>query len=648
MCEIQRSAAATHAAESSTQQAQDRVRSVGIWIWYIIAVSPRGTVCGGVIWDISVKVIRIMPDAIPACVIDVAYGDPYPSGLPVSIGVPLEPGALSDVGPLTVTAPDGEHRRAGGRVLASWPDGSVRWLLLSFGARMAGPHSFNVAAAASKASTGSNPGPSGLVEVSTSNSRWTIASDRMKVELDQTGPGPLSLLACDGHIYLDDPAKLQFSVDDASSLHEPQRTIRVIEDTPIRARLRVEGAHHRAAGERHLSYRLDVEVWAGSPTVRLDYQFFNLEPGADTQQIQRIALTADWRLDPETHRHFLQKNYGLFYVSRHVFNPDPVALVADLSRHDAHVEDPAMLLDDVDYPFYLHAPLVDTQSWLGTGDGQHAVYLQMHDFTRTKPNRIAGAGPSMSAEFWPHTAGPLDLPQGWSKRQTLVFAFFGPDQQQTQAGTAKLSNAPHQAPTGAAAVLAAPCHEERATVAPAWIAHCCEFEQALVLPVGQHIRIESNIADLVRLDMPETKFDVGDTESHYAGGYAATNDNLVRPLPGAPTIPRRWPSAAPTQTYVDLHEPVWTNNEYDVIHAFANELMRTGRHELMSTLRFTARHNIEVDFLHYNDHQWIRSARPFVKPHTSQILWSCRSCARHSSSVARISSRAVTLVSCRG
>ena len=31
--------------------------------------------------------------------------------------------------------------------------------------------------------------------------------------------------------------------------------MRVIEESPIRVRLRVEGAHYRASGARHLSYR---------------------------------------------------------------------------------------------------------------------------------------------------------------------------------------------------------------------------------------------------------------------------------------------------------------------------------------------------------------------------------------------------------
>ena len=74
------------------------------------------------------------------CVINVAYGDTAACGLPVSQGVPLPRGMMCPGDRLAVVAPGGEWRPAAGRPLAQWPDGSVRWLLVSFGAREAGTH----------------------------------------------------------------------------------------------------------------------------------------------------------------------------------------------------------------------------------------------------------------------------------------------------------------------------------------------------------------------------------------------------------------------------------------------------------------------------------------------------------------------------
>ncbi|NQU11484.1 hypothetical protein HQ590_11875, partial [bacterium] len=65
-------------------------------------------------------------------------------------------------------------------------------------------------------------------------------------------------------------------------------------------------------------------------------------------------------------------------------------------------------------------------------------------------------------------------------------------------------------------------------------------------------------------------------------------------------------------------EPVWVNNEYDVIHCLATECLRTGDLSLFQRLRWFARHAIDVDFLHYSDHRWLNRATPaHSERHTS-------------------------------
>jgi len=536
-----------------------------------------------------------MPHANPNCIIDVAYGDTEPAGLPVSQGVPFPAGAVLDPVTLAVTGPDGEARPTGGRVLARHPDGSIRWCLVSFGARSAGEHRVHWTGTPSLS-------PDPVVELRQQDDTWTIDNGRLRVTLRETGPGIFGEIVCDGHAYLEIPENFHFCVDNASTRHETQRFVRIIESTPLRTRVRVEGAHFTADGAHKLNYHLDVEIWAGQPALRLDYHYFNLEKGVSSQHIQRIAMDVNWALGPKTKRHFLQKNYGLHYVARHVFNEAPVAIVANVERSVPHVENPDMLLDDVKYPFYLKPPLVNTDEWLGTGDGKHSVYLRLSDFSAAVPNRLTSEKRSMGAEFWPTTAEPLDLPQGRSRRQTVTLTFLAGET--SESGTGKRSNAPVQAPKGVAAQLQSLIHEGRASIHPDWTAYCNAFKQAQALPYRSHARMEDNLANLVRLDMPCTKFDVGDTDSHYNNGRSGHF------LPGAPEIPRKFPRSNPTQTYLDLTEPVWTNNEYDAIHVFCKELMRTGRFKLWDTLRLAARHNIEVDFLHYSDHRWHHRATP--------------------------------------
>jgi len=532
-------------------------------------------------------------------IVHAAYGRDTPAGLPVCVGVPFPQGFLKAGASLSARDPAGSLRPAAVRPLARHGDGSLRWGLVQFEATHAGSHTLlSLAEEVSSPPLTAEPVPGG----------WKVATDRLAFTLRENGPGLFGDLVCDGHPYLAQPSDLFLRVDEATTLHESQRSIRLLDRTSQRVRLRVEGEHRQADGMRRFHYRLDVEVWTGWPALRLDYHLFHREPQRPVERVGVVALESRWNVGPETRRHVLQKNYGLFYVSRHVFNPAPVALVADFRRYGAYVEDPAMLLDDVDYPFYLHPPLVDTQEWLGVVGDRRAVYVQMADFIRAKPNRMVSEGNRIAVEVWPSTAEPVEWPQGRSRRHTIVFAFL--ENPEPVEGTEKKSNAPRQAPQGVAATLAALLYEGRGCPDPAWIARCGEFGQDRVLPYGRNVRIEHNLHDLVALDMPVTKFDVGDTDSHYNSGYAIISEDLVPKRAGAPDIPRIFPRSQPTQTYLDCHEAVWTNNEYDVIHTFSQELMRTGRFELWETLRLAARHTIEVDFLHYSDHRWLHRATP--------------------------------------
>src|SRR5262245_47952011 len=68
--------------------------------------------------------------------------EPTASGLavqPVTVGLPLERGALVDPGKIDLRDPAGRGVPSQGQALARWSDGSVRWLLLDFLAALPGP-----------------------------------------------------------------------------------------------------------------------------------------------------------------------------------------------------------------------------------------------------------------------------------------------------------------------------------------------------------------------------------------------------------------------------------------------------------------------------------------------------------------------------
>ncbi|MHB9107302.1 MAG: RIFT barrel domain-containing protein [Armatimonadota bacterium] len=335
-------------------------------------------------------------------------------GLPAVIGVPFERGAVKDAVSLTAVSPSGKACPCAARPLVQWPDGSVRWALVAVQAQETGTH---------RITSGDSAMPEQPVMLTEADGTITLDNDLVRVVLATEGAGPIREITALGHAYLARAKDLCFVVNEADTRQESERTLEVLENSPLRARVRVSGAHYSPSGKRLLHYRLDIELWANWPALRLDYHFFNLEPGHDELDIHRIALEWDVNLGEGTRRHFLQSCHGLLFYPREVFNPAPVGICTDEFCGPAHIEDPAMLLDDTEYPKHLRPPLVGTSEWLGLGDERHNLYLRMQDFLQTRPNRLASEGNSVELEFWPASQGMLALPQGRSRRQVVTAVF---------------------------------------------------------------------------------------------------------------------------------------------------------------------------------------------------------------------------------
>ncbi len=515
-------------------------------------------------------------------------------GLPTLHGVPWPQGDLQPDGAVAVRTPAGDLRPASMQPLVSWPDGSVRWGLIVFNATEVGCHVVE--------SVGADA-PANAVATTVADDSVVLDNGLVRVELANTGPGPIRKLTAAHHDYLTAPEQFRLAVDDASTLNESERAIKVLTASPLRTRVRIEGAHYKTDGSRCLNYRLDVELWAGWPTLRLDYQFMNLEAGHKSVDVERIGIDWDWQLGDTTERHFKQWVWGLFFVPREVRNPQRVALVSDDSRSGVHIESPEMLLDTFDYPDYLRAPLVETDDWLGITDGSRSIYARQEDLGPMRPSRLASDGAGMSLDAWPPTAGILALPQGRTRRPVITLSFA--DSADCQIDWIKET-------------LGAPVTIGRSYVAPEWVRACGEFDQDRMMQPGAHSRFEKYLHRLMQLDMPETMFDLGDTPG---AGYQSTyiGAGQVKRRAEAPHLKTYFSTNLVVETrqafvpdwaHPEFFELVWENNEYDVIFAFASEIMRRGRYDLWQTVARLARHNIEVDFLHLHDEERLHRSTP--------------------------------------
>lgn len=518
-----------------------------------------------------------------------------PRDLPVVTGCPVPAQAWGDQpGMARLRQSDGALIPVQVYPLTGPTPNGTRWLELSFLASAAGKADFladpvSDKPAESRAKVDGGPFDNGLLRI-----RLAVDPALPPVSIDRLDAAGKWLYAGSlvpevetekGFVHRDDPAF--------------PRTLRVLREGPMRQQVELSGRLKSLSGRPSLSYRITVELWAGLSAVRIDWMLAHLEPGIPAFQVQRATLEGRWEAGNKAERRFVQTSYGTHYRSREVRNPAPVALLTDFTCGGVHVADPGMLLDDQEYAHYLAPPTVRTQEWLALeGDGL-AVFATVQDFAASRPNRLSSQGDKLSYDMIPPGL-PTEWPQGRRREQTLLLAF-----------------APAGAPAAEAVkALSKVCSFGRATPEPATLARlrCFEIDLVLARRPGRNVRLSKFMRRLCTLDMPGNKWDLGDTpEEGYTRSYAST-PNCLRFKPGAPALPVQY-GASGGNIYPDsmetFLEPVWTNNEYDIIHGIATEIMRTGDAQPMTTLRWAARHQVEVDFVAFNDDPWHHRATPF-------------------------------------
>ncbi|MDP3073666.1 MAG: GDSL-type esterase/lipase family protein [Opitutaceae bacterium] len=245
---------------------------------------------------------------------DVALSVTEPSGVtrqgwPVTSGVPFAQGVLPDDRNAALVTLDGQPVPLQTEVLARWPDGSVRWLLLDFQVDLAANQKKHFTLR--HGATVSRPTVPDPVRVSTRDRRTTIETGRLRFELNEEGFNPFGAVWADlngdgkiagderitsadrGGLFVRDPNFRRFAADQAPA------EIVVEQAGPLRVCVRVTGRHADARGAM-FSYVVRLHAFRGQPFVRCDYTFTNDQPDALMTGIKELGVTA--RLAPEAGR----------------------------------------------------------------------------------------------------------------------------------------------------------------------------------------------------------------------------------------------------------------------------------------------------------------------------------------------------------
>lgn len=190
---------------------------------------------------------------------------------PLSGGIPIPEGKAPMGSKFVVTAKDGKTVPSQSQVLATWNDGSARWVLVDF---QADPEpdkteEFRLTWKPGKASQTTEPA---LEKLSSKNSLTARAGS---VEL-KTTPGAL--------LRISNRFDLKFSLKDKAGIHcEAIADSGMIETKgPLRTTLMLKGSFFRPDGARIADFRLRASVYAGLPQFYLEPQ---LLAHADTGMI---------------------------------------------------------------------------------------------------------------------------------------------------------------------------------------------------------------------------------------------------------------------------------------------------------------------------------------------------------------------------
>jgi hypothetical protein len=232
------------------------------------------------------------------------------AGWPVTSGVPLARGALSDERAAALFGEDGREIPLQATALARWPDGSIRWLLLDFSCDLGASQkkSFLLRYGPGTSRTAVRDPVTvrqeeGAAVVTTGPLRVRLSPQAFRlldgVWLDANGDGRFSdaerVTASDGAgIVLTTPEGETFRADAASA------RLTVEEAGPLRASVRIDGRHQSERGKM-FRYVVRLHFFRGRPFVRMHYTFINDRADTLMAPIKNIELAFAVAKGPDTH-----------------------------------------------------------------------------------------------------------------------------------------------------------------------------------------------------------------------------------------------------------------------------------------------------------------------------------------------------------
>ena len=185
---------------------------------------------------------------------------------PVTMGVPFPEGTLKSEQDLRVEA-GGDALPLQTRTMLTWPDGSVKWVLLDFQADLRPGLDNRVRLCYDR---GDRPAHSTPVTISEENEEGIICTGDLELTIASSGAFPIRTATLAGRTILPEGAlRSDLTVDGTTYILHVNGAPVVEEPGPLRGVLRVEGRAVAEDGSTSFDATARIYVWAGHPTAKI-------------------------------------------------------------------------------------------------------------------------------------------------------------------------------------------------------------------------------------------------------------------------------------------------------------------------------------------------------------------------------------------
>jgi hypothetical protein len=499
---------------------------------------------------------------------------------PMTVGVPLLPGALKDGEAVRLNVGGKASLPVQGRTLQRHADGSPAWLLLDFElplpANGSCPVRLERGAAAVKDGLKVSQDSRGLT---VRGPHYTIRLSKETFSLFESWKsGGKELAGPGGDILIEDVNGKRFYGSDAVGL-----ALELKESGPLRVVVEATGRHTAGDGSELLSFRVRYTFRRADPCVKLSYKFINREMPELGVTASLVRLTLPTSVGRRSVRHIRQTNTGANWFSRLVDVAENAEILATKSVNEAakarygNSADGKILIRNLanfrenpaEYPHFLRPGNARTDMTGGlrscypymaaTGNGTSAVawFAEMDNHF---PKGVAMDRDLLSFDIWPAWAGDMRVRRGQSKEHDLYIGLFP-------------AVLPHATLEGhyfdhefqGYGVWGASSPPVEFTFDPAYIRETRVFDLHRYLPFNEqeYLPIEQKLNTFAHAGQPSRgMFDFGD---HV-------------------TPDRSWSH----------------NNENDAILHSVQEYMRRGAWDCLRGALANARHNAHVDFVAFD------------------------------------------------